>query len=216
VVASRTLRQMRGFPESFRQLPQLILTCVLLGTVSCSRAAEDSPSLSEVAIPSAHSLLPLAMDAARNWRPDSHLIFAHVGIHPDARVTFGFNSSSDPRLGLNVHIEDPLGQPTARTVEVSSPTRGEALPSIDAFAGGRVDSVDAFNSAIDAGARSYLRDHPEAWEATWLWNVNLQYATSPEGDVVVWRVYFTNLETDGYEVLIDPQTGDVLEVAEGP
>jgi hypothetical protein len=190
---------------------------VFLGAASCSLAISPPESqVDELLIPSAHSLLPIAYATAREWRGDAHLIFIDIQIHPKLVALFSFNSPSDPKAGLNVYVEDPLNKPQTRAVEVRSPSRMEARPSVDSYAEQLIDSDEAFQIALDGGARSYLQDHPEAWAESWLWYVNLRYVRAPEGTPVAWRVYLTDLESSGYEVLIDPQTGDVLAVSEGP
>jgi len=194
----------------------LALAAAFMALVSCSADPARGNAIDKLAIPSAHDLLPVAYEAARGWRADAHLIFIHLYVHPDLAATFSFNSPSDPRAGLNVHIRDPLGRPDLRLAEVSSPGRGEARFSVDSYASGGIDSTQAFAIALEAGGRSFLETHPEAWGDAWEWNVNLQYVRAPAGELPAWRVYFTDLESEGFEVLIDPHTGEVLATIEGP
>jgi len=189
---------------------------MLLMAASCSFGTSGSTGADDVPVPSAHELATRAYEAARVWRSDAHLIFIDLEVRPRAGATFSFNSMSHPETGLNVHIDDPLGTPSLRPVEVDASARKQTLPSIDEYANGPVDSIEAFKIALESGGRGYIQGHPEVWEDPWLWNVNLQYLNVNETPTVVWRVYFTNLLTDGYEVLVDPLTGKVLEITEGP
>ena len=208
---------MRNVPSRiWYGFPILILALMTPLLVSCSIVPQGDDMLNQLAIPSSQELLPVAYEAARGWREDAHLDFVFLFVRPEPDATFGFSSPSDPDVGLNVHIQDPLGDQDTRPVEVSMPARSGPVPSVDAYVQGGIDSNRAFNIALEAGGRSFLDTHPEAWGEAWEWNVNLQYVRAPAGELPAWRVYFTDLESEGFEVLIDPHTGEVLATVEGP
>jgi hypothetical protein len=146
------------------------------------------------------------------WRSDAYLTFVTVWLRPKPRVHFTFDSPSDRRVELGVDFEDPLNVAEVESDEVRSETRDAVLPSIDAYTIDGIDSPEAYAIALSAGGRSFAVEHPEAR----YWVVSLQYV--PRAEAVAWRVWFSNLEFEevGFEVAVDPETGDVIETTEMP
>jgi hypothetical protein len=169
----------------------------------------SAPDPALLVVPSAHDLLPIAQEAARQWREDAYLTAIFVHLRPKLRAHFTFDSPSDPRVELGVDVESPLENPRLTPREASSESRTIVLLPIEAYAQSRVDSPEAYAIGLDAGGRSFALDHPEAR----LWYVSLQYVSD---EIVAWRVVFFEPVFNGtsFEVVVDPVTGEVLDVKE--
>jgi hypothetical protein len=123
---------------------------VLLGSPGCAvptRSVEER----EWQAPSLRELLPAALDAAIEWRPDAHLVSAMVLGRPEPQVEFIMGSMATPDVGLLVYVDDPMGTPSIRLVEVAAPGRLEARPELELSSWGVLDSPEAFQLGTASG-----------------------------------------------------------------
>ncbi len=159
-------------------------------------------------VPSARELYPLALAEAREWDAVAYLVDVGFFLRPVDLYSFGFATRLDPRKGLLVYVEPSDDGVTIRSEETYSRDRtyAEFEPWIG-DADWRVDSPDAFKIALLNGGEAFLREYPSAglwWMQLWYFRGKLQ-----------WRVVFSNEDPrfgPHFGILIDPKTGEVLDV----
>jgi hypothetical protein len=156
--------------------------------------------------------MPDAMDLAKTWEEDAHLIWAEVSVLPTSEVVFAFDSASEPKHGALVYVEQPLGDPHWRLEDVAAAGRMEALPPIEPSAWGVLDSPSAYLTALGEGGEDFLEKTANIDRVV----VRLQFADTPRGGGVVWRVTFGSPLETTYDVLIDPRTGESIQAVERP
>jgi hypothetical protein len=189
-----------------------VIILFLLFTITGCQQTPQRPHLRAL---SARDYYPIALEKARQWRPDAYLsdisvdVLAEEEIERSLRVTFGFESPSDDRHSLLIFFREDSDEPQLERVEhrtpisVRNPISSEDWP---------VDSVKALAIALDNGGSEFLTKHdPE------MMNLYLERLPTVPGARLKWRASFWDWSPDELIwIMIDPRTGDVIEVERQP
>jgi hypothetical protein len=164
----------------------------------------------ELLMPSASEYYEEALLRAQVWQNDAYL--THVDVYP-----FGSSGVPSNVLGITYDFESPT-EPTAFyalrvhqerwTSEVIDKTPAESPPPIER---GQwpLDSIDAWSIALANGGEEFLMEHQEP---TTTMNATLLHRTIGEESVLVWDVDFNILFGPRLVLMIDPKSGEILEV----
>lgn len=221
----RELMSMRG-PRSFTSSTQkslsqsksaLCLAAFALLIVSCGIVGDHTEeyyfnATGELLVLSAGQHYEEAMDRARRWKPDAYLSSISAGVAPSSNpyawLLFMFDSPSTPDSVYELHF---IGETwTSRLLAKGSMT-GMASPI--KREDWSLDSVDAWSIAQAHGGEDFLLRHQDP---TTSMTVTLAYwRVGTTQDVLAWRASYLIIYGDSLSIMIDPSTGDILEVVDG-
>jgi hypothetical protein len=164
----------------------------------------------ELLMPSASEHYEEALLRAHEWNQDAYLTgalahpFASSGVPPSVLgLTYHFASPTDPTAfyALRVHHDTWTSEVIDKTAaETSAPIERTQWP---------LDSVDAWSIALANGGEEFLREHQNP---TTTMNATLSHRTIGEKSVLVWDVDFNILFGPRLVLMIDPKSGEILEV----
>jgi hypothetical protein len=190
---------------------RIVILAMLWGCLSgCGSEQHFFDVTGELVVPSARQHYDEAVRMATHWEADAYL----------ASVTADVASSSGvpPTGGHLAYIFDSRTRPTefyvARltqgtwTSEVISKTAAETSPTIER-AQWPLDSTDAWSVALANGGEEFLLEHQEPTTAI---DATLLHHTIGEESVLVWDVDFNILFGPRLVLMIDPKSGEILEV----
>jgi hypothetical protein len=221
----RELMSMRG-PPSFTSSTQkslsqsksaLCLASLAFLIVSCTTVGDHTQeyffnATGELFVLSAGQHYEEAMDRARSWKADAYLNSISAGVapstYPDAWLLFMFDSPSSPDSIYELHF---IGETWTSRVLAKGPMTGAALPI--KREDWSLDSVDAWSIAQAHGGEDLLLRHQDPMTSM---TVTLAYwRVGSTQNVLAWRASYLIVYGDSLSIIIDPRTGDILEVVDG-
>jgi hypothetical protein len=163
---------------------------------------------------SAQEFYPLALEIAQEWKPDAYLADIEVDFLPEEdherrlSMSFGFESPSDDRHSVLIFFREDTDEPEVEIIDhpnpiaVRNPISSEDWP---------VDSVEALAISQANGGNEFVTKYDP--EMTYLFLRLEERRPIVPGVGLRWRVSYSNLGTGEYiRVMLDPQTGEVIEV----
>jgi Tol biopolymer transport system component len=191
----------------------LLALLAVLGSVGCRNHEGASDAVGDLRVLSAADHYPEALDRARGWKVDAHLISIAAGVGhasnglDEPGITFYFDAPSAPNSMYEVDLETRSW--TSRVVDLGSAASN--VPPI-----GReqwtLDSVDAWSIAEANGGEEYLSYHHDP--ATIMTVILDYWPMRDRTEILAWRVNYTVLPASTLDVLIDPGTGEIIEARE--
>jgi hypothetical protein len=189
-----------------------VIILLLLFTVT---GCEQTPQRPQLRALSARDYYPIALEKARQWRPDAYLsdisvdVLAEEEIGRPLRVSFGFESPSDDRHSLLIFFREDSDEPELESVDHRTPISVRNPIGSEDWS---VDSVEVLAIALDNGGSEFLTKHdPE------MMNLYLERLPTVPGARLKWRASFWDWDTgELLDVEIDPKTGEVIEVERQP
>lgn len=152
-----------------------------------------------------------ALDRAQEWQPGAYLSgissipARSSGAGHDAVLGYTFHSPSVPGEFMVLYYSEDVwsSEVVERDPALSLPL---PIPNEDWL----LDSVDAWSIALANGGEEFLLRHQDPLTNM---GVSLDYwRIEADESVLAWRVDFLSLFTASLDMLIDPKTGDILEV----
>jgi Tol biopolymer transport system component len=217
------VRWLISLPASRRDLwkeiiPRLCVT-VLAGfalstiTVGCRTHEHFFDVTGDLYVISAVEHYDEALRRAREWMRDASLVAVRTGVgsSKDARtgpsLTFHFDSPSAAHSLYELRFADDGW--TSEVVEVGS---GATVPPPIHRTDWTLDSVDAWQIALANGGEDFLLRYQDPMT---LMDVTLDYWRTGTGEeALAWRVNCYIIYGPGLSMLIDPKTGEIIEVEE--
>lgn len=196
----------------------LIILSIAASTVtSCSILMAEATETPEFPFPviSARGVWPLAVEEALRWREDSYPVDLSVNFdHENSQgvfntVDFGFEAmgNEDETLwvicGYRACFSEVIEEP-------ESPLYGESEPiSLEDF---KLDAKEALAISLNHGGRDFIPIMQERYISAFAKLTRLNPVHTGE---VYWRVSYLEPATrDHLDVIIDANTGEVVEVRE--
>lgn len=194
-------------------LSLLCFCIVACGIVGSCTPEHPAPTTDDLLVASAAEQYEEAMERVAGWQTDAYLgsvsaIPASSASRVGSSLTFMFGSPSAPN---SVYVLDLLQGAWESTVLRKG--RGEPMRWPIEPEDWPVDTVDAWHIAQANGGRDFLLAHRDSRTSKML---ILEYqSVGTSENVLAWRVlYMVHPARQGghVDVMIDPKTGDVLEV----
>jgi Tol biopolymer transport system component len=193
-------------------LTLLTLFLVLGASVGCQAEDDSANVASDLYVPSAADHYEEALDRAMDWKRDAYLISICGDVVSSAStggggsITFYFDAASAPNSMYQLDLAEDTWTP--RVIELGSGSASAPAIQRDQWT---LDSVDAWSIAQANGGEEYLL----RYRGPTMMNVTLDYWTTRAGDErLAWRVLYYILHGSSLDMLIDPKTGDIIEVEE--
>jgi Tol biopolymer transport system component len=200
-----------GLVQAFLVL--LALLAVLGGTVGCRNQEGVPDALGDLHVLSAADYYSEALERAMDWKADARLISIGGGVGSSTSagdgpsISFYFDAPSATDSMYEVRVTKDTWAPNV--IELGSDTALAPPIARDQWA---LDSVDAWNIAQANGGEEYLRHYQGPMTIMVL---TLDYWTTRAGEEkLAWRVLYDILYGPSLDMLIDPKTGDIIEVEE--
>jgi Tol biopolymer transport system component len=191
----------------------LTLSATLLPSVGCRTQEGVLDVAGDLYVPSAADHYPEALDRAMDWKTDAHLISIAAGVEcPNSpyggpSITFYFDAPSAPNSILELDLTEGVWR--SRVVELSSGATISAPIEREQWT---LDSVDAWTIAQANGGEEFLFHYHDP---TTIMAVILDHwPMGGGGELLVWRANYMIPPSSSLDILIDPRTGDIIEVEE--
>jgi Tol biopolymer transport system component len=191
----------------------LTLSATLLPSVGCRTQEDVLDVAGDLYVPSAADHYPEALDRAMDWKADAHLIHIDSGVgyvdttHGGPSITFYFRAPSAPDSMYQVRLANEAW--TSRVVDLGS---GVAVAPLIEREQWTLDSVDAWSIAQANGGEEFLFHYHDPMT---IMVASLEYWPVRGGEeVLVWRANYMIPPSSSLDILIDPRTGDIIEVEE--
>jgi hypothetical protein len=189
----------------------IVILVVLWASLSgCGTGQHFFDVTGEMLVPSAQQHYDEAVRMAADWKADAYLasvtadVASSSGVPPTGgHLTYMFDSRTSPtefyvvRLTQGTWTSEVLGKTAA---ENSRPIEQNHWP---------LDSVDAWSIALADGGEEFLMEHQEPRTSI---DATLLYRRVGEESLLVWDVDFNILFGPRLLLMIDPKTGEILEV----
>lgn len=192
-------------------LVSVVLLLMLFTLTNCERPAQQVP----LRTLSARELYPRAMERAQQWKPDAYLADIRVDVlseedfNRQLGMSFGFESPSDDRQSLLIFYREDSDKLEAEIVDHEIPIQVRNPVALEDWP---VDSLKALEIAQDNGGNEFLAGHDPD-----LMTLYLERVQNVPGADLQWRVSFWDWSTQEILwVMLDPQTGQVIEVERQP
>jgi hypothetical protein len=186
------------------------LLTVSLSMVSCASRQHFFDVTGELLMPSASEQYEEALLRAYEWHQDAYLTgalahpFASSGVPPSLLgITYYFESPTNPTAFYALRVHQGTW-----TSEVISKTPAESPAPIERTEW-PLDSIDAWSIALANGGEEFLIEHQEP---TTSMNATLLHRTIGEDSLLVWDVDFNILFGPRLVLMIDPKSGEILDV----
>jgi hypothetical protein len=163
---------------------------------------------------SAREFYPVALKIAQEWKSDAYLAGIQVDFLPEDEfkkqlsMSFSFESPNDDQQSLLIFFREDTDEPEVKIIHhpvpisVRNPITSEDWP---------VDSVKALAISQDNGGNEFLTKYDPEMAHLFL-SLEERRPIVPEASLQ-WKASYSNLSTGEYvRVILDPQTGKVIEV----
>ena len=194
-------------------LPILVVCAISSIVFGCGTQEHFFDVTGDLYVVSASQHYDGVLERATTWMADAALVRISAGVRsantprPGPSLTFMFGAPSAPNSYYALDLEKDGW--FSRVVEVGS---GAAVPPPIQRDEWSVDSVDAWSIALANGVEGFLAHYQDP---TTMMDVTLDYWRTRTGqEVLAWRVICSILRGPGLYILIDPKTGDIIEVEE--